>query len=242
MCCSISDGGISVRFAIDCVEQLTSGVRREGDDLVHDALGIRIRNARMVRDLAADLGLVSTRVSVSVARVTTKIPPWLHPAARPLPNGVLGAVAASVIHNAEGMSLILVAATGALAAGWVSGSNALTGLATAGLLILISVLVHEAGHAIAYRLVMPRGATGILVVRGLSCHLVRAKAGRVRDVAIVLAGAIAPNVVAAALLPLYPIAPFTVAFAILVALAHIAALALPVGDGASLRGDRTKRV
>jgi hypothetical protein len=203
---------------------------------VHDGLGIRISDARHAFDLTTDLGLVSVRISLSVAGVTIAVPPWLHPAARPLPDGVLHASAASVSQNAAGMSILLVPAAGALVAGWASGSVALAGMATAGLVILVSMLVHEVGHVVAYRLLMPRDAPGILVVRGMSFHRVRVTAGRVRDRVIVLAGAVAPNLVVAALSPLYPMAPFTLAFAILVALAHIAALALPVGDGASLRG------
>jgi hypothetical protein len=230
-----------VRLTVSWDERLTPGVHREGGDLVHEHLGIRLPDADDAHDLAADLGLVSTCLSVGGTRWRMRIPPWLHPLARPLPAGALAATTASIAHNAAGMSLFLVVAAGALTAGWASGSIALTGLATATVVVLISVLVHEAGHVIAYRLLMPRDAPGILVVRGLSCHLVRAAGGHGRDAGIVLAGAIGPVVAAAALVPLYSVASFVVAFAILVAVAHVALLAIPIGDGAALRDLRRAR-
>lgn len=224
-----------MRLAISRDKRLTPGVRSEGGYLMHERLGIRLPDADETEDLAQDLGLVSTVLRVQGQRWRIQIPPWLHHCARPLPPGVLAAAKASIVLNTRGMSLFLLFAASASVAGWLSGSIVLTGLAAAAFVILVSVLVHEVGHVIAYRLLMPRDAPAILVVRGLSCHLVRSTGGPGRDAVIVLAGAIAPVVAAATLLPLYNLASFVVAFALLVALAHVAVLAIPIGDGAALR-------
>jgi hypothetical protein len=78
-------------------------------------------------------------------------------------------------------------------------------------------------------------APAVVVVRGAACHVVRRADGSRADAAVVVAGGAAPVVTVLAALPLAAIAPGVVLLGALVALGHLAALALPVGDGASLR-------
>jgi hypothetical protein len=214
---------------------LTAGVHRIDGHLVHAGLGLAIPDDCAHRALADDLGLVSTRIRVMAGRRTLLLPPWWHSAARPLPASPGRAVLTSIIHNAAGMAPLLALALGAAVLGAGLGSPALVAVGTVAMVCLCSVLVHEAGHVLAFRLLLPRDAPAILVVRGVSCRLVRPSGGTVRDAVVVCAGAAGPLLIAVLLLPAITLAPLLVSFAAMVALAHAAALLIPVGDGAALR-------
>lgn len=211
---------------------LTAGVQHVDGQLVHAGWGVSFPDETA---LARDLGLVSTVIRVRFGSWWLRLPPWWHAAARPLPAGCARAVLASMAHNASGMAPLLVLAVTAAVVGSLTSATALLALGTVALVCLGSVLIHEAGHVAALRILLPRDTPGILVVRGLSCRLVRPSGGSARDVAIVAAGAAAPMLVAVMLLPAVALAPLLVAFAVMVALAHAAALLIPVGDGAALR-------
>lgn len=223
---------------MSCVRRdrvLTPGVQRADSHLVHAGWAVRIPDDSAHDALATDLGLVSTVIRMKVGAWWIRLPPWWHTAVRPLPAGCGRAVRASITHNVAGMAPLLALALAAVAIGIVAAVTALLAVGTVALVCLCSVLIHEAGHVAAFRIVLPRDAPGILVVRGPSCHLVRPSGGPSRDAAIVAAGAAAPVLIAAMLLPVATLAPLPVVFAVLVALAHAAALLIPVGDGAALR-------
>lgn len=223
---------------MSCVRRdrvLTTGVQRVGGELVHKGWDVSIPDDTAHGALATDLGLVSTVVRVKVGPWWIRLPPWWHSAARSLPAGCGRAVVASMTHNVAGMAPLVVLALISATVGSVTSATAFLALGTVALVCLGSVLIHEAGHVAAFRILLPRDTPGILVVRGLSCRLVRPGGGSARDAAIVAAGAAAPVVVAAMLVPVVALAPLFVAFAVMVALAHAAALLIPVGDGAALR-------
>ncbi len=220
---------------------VTPGVRRVDGRLVHVGLGLAIPDDPDHHALAADLGLISTRTRVTLGRWSFLSPPWWGSAARPLPATRGRAVLASIVHNTAGMAPQLVLALGAVALGGMVASTGLVAVGTVALVCLGSLLVHEAGHVLMFRLLLPRDAPGILVVRGLSCRLVRPSGGAVRDAAIVAAGAAVPMLVATLLLPALAVAPLLVAFCAMIALAHAAALVIPAGDGAALRAALRER-
>jgi len=184
---------------------------------------------------AAELGLVSVRLEVVVGARRVPVPPWVTPASVPLPRGVLRAVVATVGQVTSGMAPLLAAAAAALTTGAATGSPGVAGSGALALLVLASVLVHEVGHVAAYRILYGPTAPALFVVRGAACRLVRRADDGRSDVAVVVAGALAPAAVAVAALPLAAGAPVAVLLGGLVALGHVAALALPFGDGASLR-------
>ena len=184
---------------------------------------------------ALELGLVSERATLTLAARRVTLPPWLTSDARPLPEGAIAAALGTLRHQSRGLSGLIALAGATLLAGVATASLGLVGVAGLALLLLGSVLVHEAGHVVAYRLLFGRSAPAIVVVCGARCHVVRVADDSRADVAVVIAGGAAPVLVALATLPFAAVAPAPVLLGALVALGHLAALALPVGDGASLR-------
>ncbi|KHL01149.1 hypothetical protein LK10_17040 [Sinomonas humi] len=128
-----------------------------------------------------------------------------------------------------------------LVIGVVTGLHSLVAVATGGLLFALAVLVHEAGHVVAYRALAPLDAPAIFVVRGMRCHLVRMRLVPVSDGAVALAGPLAPAAMAIFFVPLLfadRVAPWLplVCFAWLaLALSHALCAALPFGDGTTIR-------
>jgi hypothetical protein len=184
---------------------------------------------------AAAFGLCSDELLVSIGTRAWRVPPWFTTGAKPLPAGVFAAALASLGHFGAGMGLFLCALGGALVIGVATGYLGLAAVAIMGLVLLGSVLVHEVGHVVAYRLLMGRRAPAVMVVRGASCRLVRLTGTSARDAAVVVAGPIAPVVAALPLWVLFPVAPVPVLLVTLVALGHVVGLVLPAGDGAALR-------
>ena len=209
-----------------------AGVIREADLLSCPEMGLRVPAAS---DDALDLGLCSDELWLRAGRWSCRLPPWTTSRAVPMPSGVLRAAAGALRHFSSGMGLVLVTGAGTLALGVLTGARALVALAVAVLLLLCSVLVHEIGHVLAYRLAIGRAAPAALVVRGLHCRVVRLRGGRRADASVVLAGSLAPVLAAAPVWLLAGWAPALPLSATLIALGHVAGLLLPVGDGASLR-------
>jgi hypothetical protein len=212
--------------------RLTEGVRLQVGVVEHPALGC---SAAVGSLEALELGLVSQRLTLGVGGQRVGLPPWFTPSTIALPPGTVAAALATLRHQATGMAPLLAAAVGALSAGLVSASSGLIAPAALGLLLLGSVLIHELGHVVAYRALFGRSAPALVVVRGASCHVVRRADDSGADVAVVVAGGLAPALVAVAALPFAGVAPYPVLLGALVAVGHLAALALPFGDGASLR-------
>lgn len=209
-----------------------AGVREEEGVLTCSALGLRQRGPgpRAVAD-----GLCSDELFLRVAGRSWRLPPWFTSRSRQLPHGALAAAVACVSHFGSGMSLILAALGLTLAVGVVGGSLALVALATFGLVLCGSILVHELGHVLAYRILMGATAPAVLVVRGASCRVLRRRGPRGADLSVVLAGSAAPVAAAICSWPLLPLAPSAVFLGALVAVGHVVGLVLPFGDGAALR-------
>lgn len=185
---------------------------------------------------ALELGLVSHRPELSVGARRLPLPPWLTAASIALPPGVGRAILGTLRHQATGMAPLLGASVAALVAGVATASLGLGGVAGLALALLVSVLVHELGHVVAYRVLFGATAPAFVVVRGAACHIVRRADDSRADVAVVVAGGAAPVVVVLfAAVPLAAAAPYPLFLGALIAVGHLAALALPFGDGASLR-------
>ena len=208
------------------------GARVRAGVVEHPGLGCSVPVGS--RD-ALELGLVSHRAELSVGARRVPLPPWLTAASIALPPGVGRAMLGTLRHQATGMAPLLGASVAALVVGVATASLGLGGVAGLALALLVSVLVHELGHVVAYRVLFGATAPAFVVVRGAACHVVRRADDSRADVAVVVAGGAAPVVVVLAALPLAAAAPYPVLLGALVAVGHLAALALPFGDGASLR-------
>lgn len=208
------------------------GVEEEQGVLICTELGLRRR--RSAPEAVAD-GLCSEELFLRAGGRSWHLPPWFTSRSRLLPRGVVPAALACVTHFGSGMGLILAALVVLLATGAVFGLSALIALATLGLVLVGSILVHELGHVLAYRILMGVAAPAVLIVRGASCRVLRLSGPWWADVSVVLAGPVAPVVVAACAWPLFELAPPAVLLGALVALGHVVGLALPFGDGAALR-------
>lgn len=108
-------------------------------------------------------------------------------------------------------------------------------IAQAGFLFLMATIVHEAGHAVAFRALARPETPALLVGRGLDMHLVRPVLPPGRDLAVILAGPLAPAVAGLVAAPLLVQQPFAGLVWGLVAIVHVLALGVPIGDGANLR-------
>lgn len=211
---------------------VSAGARVRAGVVEHPGLGCSVPVGSLD---ALELGLVSHRPELSVGARRFPLPPWLTAASIALPPGVGRAMLGTLRHQATGMAPLLGASVAALVVGVATASLGLGGVAGLALALLASVLVHELGHVVAYRVLFGATAPAFVVVRGAACHVVRRANDSRADVAVVVAGGAAPVVVVLAALPLAAAAPYPVLLGALVAVGHLAALALPFGDGASLR-------
>lgn len=209
-----------------------SGVGEADGFLECPALGLRIPESDPE---AVALGLCSDELFVHVAGRRWRLPPWFTTRSRRLPSGVLAAAGMCLRFFAAGMGLIGAVLAAALLVGVCAGFLALIALSLTGLALIGSVLVHELGHVLAYRILVGRTAPAVLTVRGASCRVVRLSGRRSADLRVVLAGPFAPLVAASLGWPLFALAPAAVLMVTLIAAGHVAGLALPAGDGATLR-------
>jgi len=136
---------------------------------------------------------------------------------------------------AAGMGLIGAVLAAALVIGACAGLLAVVALSLTGLALIGAVLVHELGHVLAYRILVGRAAPAVLTVRGASCRVVRLSGRSSADLGVVLAGPFAPLLAASLGWPLFALAPAAVLMVTLIAVGHVAGLALPAGDGLTLR-------
>lgn len=193
---------------------------------VFDPLGIRVPKG--VKDSAARL---------RVSGLVTQTRPWWSPVgvrARHLPRGRGRAVAAVVLHY--GRSLLPFAVVPLAVVGISLGSNSPGTLALGllGLLIAVSLVAHEAGHALALRWVS-RGGPAIFVTRGADAALVRPMLAPRHELVVVCAGPCAPLIAGSPLLLAWEMCwPLAVAW-FGISAAHLIGLVVPLGDGATLR-------
>ncbi len=180
-------------------------------------------------------GLLSTDVGLRFGRRAVWLPAWFTTAGRRIPHGVaLGAIGA-LLHFAAGMSLFFVILVATASIGSFLGLPLLSAAAALVAIVLLSILVHEAGHVVAYRILMGAEAPAIAVVKGASCRVIRLRGRPNADALVALAGPIAPIMASAVFLPFWNLAPPLIGFAVLVGIGHVVSVALPFGDGATVR-------
>jgi hypothetical protein len=196
--------------------------------------GLNLSLPRDSRD-AVSLGLIAEDVVVECGALSVRFPPWFTSRGRLLPSGLLVGTWTACLHFAGSMSHFVVAALLILLTGLIFGWVMWWALALAAILILASVVIHEAGHLIAYRLLAGPRAPAVAVASGARCHVIRLRLSPPRDLLIIIAGPIAPMGTAVCALPLWGQASFVVLIAVLIAAGHAVALLIPLGDGASLR-------
>ena len=102
------------------------------------------------------------------------------------------------------------------------------------LLVLAATLVHELGHACAFRCCAPR-QPAVFVMRRQSPRLVWPSMSYGRDLLVIVAGPAAVTLLLGAVLPFWPTTAPEVVVAAVWALANLATLLMPHGDGAQLR-------
>ncbi|WP_194948753.1 hypothetical protein [Actinomyces trachealis] len=160
--------------------------------------------------------------------------------ARTLPQSVAAAVAASIGHNLRGTLSYWTVTVCATMYGAAARDPLTLGIGLIGALFLLSVLLHEAGHVLVFRLLAPAGAQAHIVSHGLHCYMVRLALPRRKDLAVALAGPFGPLLLGGPVLLALLRWPPTQLLWAAAALGHIATLLLPVGDGLALRRHRAE--
>lgn len=188
---------------------------------------------------AVHLGLASTRwrrASTPWARLGAEASLPVKPTiAVALPRSVVAAIvvvtSAFVRIHAVPVAIVALAV---LSAPFVplAGAEALAGCAA---IVLASFVVHELGHVVALR-VVARRSPAVFVMSRSEPHLVRLALPVSRDVAVTLAGPLAPMVVQLVATGWFLQGRWAEAVvASIVSISHVVSLAVPVGDGAELR-------
>lgn len=197
-----------------------------------DDLGVRIPLGQYA--LAYQYGLISEHryLMVGQLRLPIALPQYR---SRRLPEGVARGALHSIGHNIAGMKMGAASEIGLIALALVTKSGAFVALACVLAMFLVSVVVHEAGHVVAYRLFSTAGP-GYLVRSGVRCYLIRPVLPRIADRWVIAAGPIAPLAVAILCIPVMLYAPIPYLAWLAIALGHALTLALPAGDGANFWG------
>lgn len=163
--------------------------------------------------------------------------PWWSPVrfrSRLLPLGCLRAALHVIRHYGGALLVVAIPAFLIAVTGLATGARGTLAVGVLALLVVLSLLVHEGGHAVVFRAVDRRSAA-ILTTRGADAALRRPTMTARREVAVICAGPCAPLVCGAPVLlgwqAWWPLALAWLA----VSAAHLAALVVPCGDGANLR-------
>jgi len=208
---------------------------RTRESIAFPALGISVAVDREdIRTLLLDLGLASGYMIPPPEGVLARVLLAFRSRsrARKMSSNTALAVAQSLVHNAVGMWRWWVLACLLSCMSLLLELPSLTAMAVAAVLFFLVVLTHELGHVIAYRCAAGASAPALMVSRGSACHLVRSALSVRRDMAVVLSGPTAPVLVGVFIsLASRPIA---IAWSC-IALGHLGALVVPVGDGRTLR-------
>jgi hypothetical protein len=152
-----------------------------------------------------------------------------------LRDGSARAVAHSVSHYAPSLLPSAVVVAGLILVGALADLPSLIAISLLVVMLVVSVIVHEVGHVLVFRLAAGADAAAHVVVRGLSFSLVRRPLKRTREVVVVLAGPLAPLALAVLTIPLASGGPVLWWSWAVVGAGHALTLLLPVGDGANLR-------
>lgn len=212
---------------------LTPGVRRQGDRYEFPGLPVSILAGDGMRERLLMAGFASEGRWPRDAGITRALQPrWR---ARVLARTVPVAAAQCGWHfGLSSWPWLMLAGTGMLlgGSGWMGSWGV---IAQAGLLVLLATIVHEAGHAVIFRALAGPAPPALLVGRGLLMHLVRPVLTPRRDLAVIVAGPLAPTVAGLLAAPLLVHQPYAGLVWTVVAVVHALALLLPIGDGANLR-------
>jgi biotin transporter BioY len=174
--------------------QLTPGVTSEDQrySMCGLDLSINASHPNLIHTLL-EFGFASQKkMTLAASRSRAKI----------LKISVVEAVIQSFVHNLLGMKRWAVATVVLFVLATVLGLPSFTAIGIALLLFFASILVHEAGHVAAFRLVSTAGHVGVLVSRGARCYLVRGVLSRRHEALITISGPIAPFLASTFLLPL----------------------------------------
>lgn len=210
-----------------------AGVESDGGVYLSPDLGIAIPAAHPeAAALLPRYGLASESAVLRFGGRSARIPVWWLSSSVRLSGPRWAMVVRAALHVLRGMTgwLLLAAALTIAAA---SGPGSVAGIAAVILLLVLSVVVHEAGHVAAYA--TTPDAVGYLVTRGARCELVRRRLPPPTERLVVVAGPLAPLALAGVTVPLLAVAPLLWSAWLVIALGHAATLAVPIGDGAALR-------
>ncbi|MBO3664577.1 hypothetical protein [Microbacterium stercoris] len=156
--------------------------------------------------------------------------------AHPLPSSVRGAALRVCVLMVRAHPFITASVTLVPMAAFLSGFVLIAWAGVCALIVAASFVVHEVGHAVAFRILAGAGAPMTLRITPLAAGLVwRSTGSTARDRAIIVAGPIAPLIVAVPVVLLAQ-GDLVVLFAsFITAASHLISLALPEGDGRELR-------
>ena len=101
-------------------------------------------------------------------------------------------------------------------------------------LIVATVVVHEAGHGFALR-ILSKETPAVFVMHRLAPRIVRREIRPRADILVTIAGPAAPLLLQLALTPLLLQAPLELVVASVLSLSHLITLLLRIGDGQELR-------
>jgi hypothetical protein len=188
---------------------------------------------------ALDLGLASAAATLRHGKSGSlqqllRIAPLPATVSAPVAYGLAGAVrqAATLMGRKLGWPLLGAATT------WfgleLAEQPVLALLASLVFVILLSMLIHEFGHVVAFR-ALNSGAPALFSARVGRFRLIRNALPRSHDIAVTSAGPAAPLLLPVLLLPGYSWFPLQFWISIAVALSHLCLLIRRDGDGAMLR-------
>lgn len=133
--------------------------------------------------------------------------------------------------------LPLVAGTAAIGLALVYGNPVLLHGSICLIAMLLSLVVHELGHALVFNAVSRGVEAAILVVNRGSPHLVRQATPGWRSVAVTVAGPMAPVVATLVASPILLVNIPELVMCSMISASHLLSLLLDSGDGAQLRRD-----
>lgn len=200
-------------------------------------------------DRALEAGIASSRYAAAspVALIAARArSPVSHATARTIPPGRLVAVMPTCALFIRHHSGVLAALAIGVAVATVSGQPVIAHGLVIIALVLLSVLVHELGHLVAYRILTGPDAPVILSCVDYRAFTVRRGLDPRADAVVSAAGPLAPGALTLAVLPLAatPIGPLLapeLAAGIILGLAHLGGFLLPGGDRDALRAAAARR-
>lgn len=205
---------------------LVKGVEETASECLVAPLGLSVRkDADDARRQLSALGLAN--------EAPERWCPWER-RARVLPPHIGRAAATIVVLMLRGTLLLWGGGSGAAVGGALIGSATIAAMGVVAIVIGLSIIVHETAHGVVFRALAP-SESAIVIVEGCNAALLRRALPGYRELLVVCAGPCAPAILALALVPLGASSWLIPAVGAVVALGHLATLAIPIGDGANLR-------